>query len=161
MTVSYAIDDLSEDRLWLMLSQAALPLDELEQVASCCVLKRHVHVVGWLKDLKQADDVLVSDSRHQGHFTPHFLDLARLQSGLLYHLDSDRTACQSMNSKSYFTKGTLADDWLHIIASQGRWEVIAALLSRAVMLADGQDQRLILVSWGFLIFFFKDFLVSQ
>ena len=93
-----------------MLGQAALPLDELEQVASCCVLKRHVHVICRLKDFEQADDMLVSDSRHQGHFTPHFLDLAWLQSGLLDHLDGDRTACQSMNSKSHFTKGTLADD---------------------------------------------------
>ena len=140
MTMGYAVDNLAEYLSGLAFRQASLLLDKLEQIAPSCILKHHVHVVARLEDLQQANDVLVSDGGHQGHFTAHFFNLTRLQRCLVNHLYCNWFLSQSLDGKSDFAEGTLAYNRLHSIASERAREVHIALLLGHVVLADGKDQ---------------------
>lgn len=61
MTVGDPVDNLLEDWLRLSLSQTALLLHQLKQVASRSILEHHIHVLIALKDFEESDDVLVPD----------------------------------------------------------------------------------------------------
>ena len=138
--MGYAVDNLAEYLSGLALRQASLLLDELEQIAPRCILKHHVHVAARLEDLQQANDVLVPDGGHQGHFTAHLFDLTRLQRGLVNHLYCNWFLGKSLDGKSDFAEGTLTYNRLHSITSERAREVHIALLLGHVVPADGKDQ---------------------
>ena len=110
VNVCQSISDLLKDEFGIALLKLSFSFDQSEEVATTGIFHDHEQVLAALEDLEESDHVGVLYLFEQIHLLED-LSLAKvvLHVILLDRLDGNLFTCQLVNTKRYFTEGTLSN----------------------------------------------------